>query len=309
MQNRLMQAGLRGLLVLTAIFIVLGLAGTATASTSYFAGTVKIVIGDLEPAYITGSGVATYTGSGGGAHVTTIAAPQSGIVGSDVVIVTDPEGIADNGILSIRITFTAAGGSLGPLNSTATLTQSKQGPTGTGVVRICLFVEGCGINLVAQLAHTTQTVSGLAAGAGVGGQMTLGGSGLIRISIDNRPWTILTASGIDQPDALPASATGRTFSGALGGTTWNYKIKTKMGFAHGPLSATSTVGDGTPASPGVIQFVAPSQTTTNITSTSSKRISNPNVLRYQMVPEPGMMLLIVSGAAGLVVLGRRRMKK
>ena len=45
-----------GLLVLASIFMVLGMAGNATAYTSYFAGTVKIVIGDLEPAFITGSG-------------------------------------------------------------------------------------------------------------------------------------------------------------------------------------------------------------------------------------------------------------
>ena len=98
-------------------------------------------------------------------------------------------------------------------------------------------------------------------------------------------------------------------AGSTNGTTQNFRVRSKMGFAHGPMSASSTLASGSAASPALIQFVAPAQTTTNITSTSSKRISNPNVYKFLLVPEPGMMLLIVSGAAGLVVLGRRRMKK
>ena len=87
------------------------------------------------------------------------------------------------------------------------------------------------------------------------------------------------------------------------------KHAVRRGFAHGPASAASSVALGNATAYGVLQMVTPSQVTTNITSTSSVRIANPQTSHYRFVPEPGMMLLIVSGAAGMAVLGRRRMKK
>jgi hypothetical protein len=308
------------LLVVASAFLVLGLAGSATAGTSYYSGTVKITIGDLEPAYVTGTGVATLNGGAGGTHVTTItlgtATPASGISGATIIPVTDPEGIADNGIISVRITFTAGGGALGPIlagSSASTIIPmtaagNKLGSKG-GLVRLCLFVPGCGLNLPLALVGT-KTLSGLTTGAGVGGQLTIGGSGSLRISIDARPWTILTGTAIDQPDIVPNTSTGLTFSGGAGTVNSHFfTLVTAKGFAHGPASAVSSVALGNGTAYGVIQLVTPSQTTTNITSTSSVRIGNPTVGHYRFVPEPGMMLLIVSGAAGMAVLGRRRMKK
>ena len=191
----------RRLLVLaSALFLVLGMAGSATAGTSYYSGTVKIIIGDLEPAFITGTGVATLNGGAGGTHVTSIAVgtatPGSGISGAAIVPVTDPEGIADNGIISVRITFTAGAGTLGPFlaGSSAsteialTAAGNKIGVSG-GLVRLCLFVPGCGLNLPLDLVGL-RTVSGIATAGGVGGQLTIGGSCFVRVSAAARPGAV-----------------------------------------------------------------------------------------------------------------------
>jgi hypothetical protein len=39
------------------------------------------------------------------------------------------------------------------------------------------------------------------------------------------------------------------------------------------------------------------------------RIPGEVILHFEFVPEPGTMLLLVSGAVGLAVIGRRRMRK
>jgi len=308
-----MQRKLLGIATLLAIF-VLAWAGSATAGTSMYKGTLKVLIGDLQPAILTGTGVATLNGMAGGTHVTTITVASGDIQGSTIIPVTDPVGIADNGIISVRLTATNGGGSLGkivPGGSASTLiplTNNKLG-LGGGLARLCLFFPGCGLNLPLALVGT-KTLSGLNTGVGVGGQQTIGGSGSLRLSIDARPWTILTASAIDQPDVVPNTSTGLTASGGPGTANSHfYTLSTQMGIAQGPAGAASTVALGTPNNPGIIQMVTPAQVTTNITSTSSARISTQVITHYRLVPEPGMLLLLVSGAAGMAVLGRRRMKK
>jgi hypothetical protein len=45
------------------------------------------------------------------------------------------------------------------------------------------------------------------------------------------------------------------------------------------------------------------------TAAISGRIPGSGTLHFEFVPEPGTMLLLVSGAVGLAVIGRRRMRK
>jgi PEP-CTERM motif len=45
------------------------------------------------------------------------------------------------------------------------------------------------------------------------------------------------------------------------------------------------------------------------TSNIAGRIPGATFLRFNFVPEPGTMLLLVSGAVGLAVIGRRRLRK
>jgi len=126
---------------------------------------------------------------------------------------------------------------------------------------------------------------------GVGGLITVGGAGGIRISVEAAPWTIKTATAIDETDAN---------TGAMA-----FHPVTKMGFAHGPASATSS----TAAPSGVVQVVTPSQIRTSLAAGSNHKIGAITTLIIHFVPEPGMLLLLGSGVVGLALLGRNRMRK
>jgi hypothetical protein len=282
---------------------------------SVFGGTLTLSIGDLPEVRYQSVGVATINGgprpgfASVGAHLSRIEISQSVFIGQRVIPVTDPAGIATNGITAIRLTLTNAAATLARPASSNTpggpLTQNTLGLAG-GLARLCIVFggPGCVLNLPLDLA-STHTAGSAEVGFGVGGQQTIGGSGPLLISIDHAPWTILTGSALDQPDAggttdcFPSQAT----------VTSNCVVKTAKGLLHGPASATSSVNLGNANAPGEVQFVSPGQVTTNITATSSLRVQQPSKLRLRMVPEPGLLLLLGSGVTGLAALGSRRMRR
>jgi hypothetical protein len=51
------------------------------------------------------------------------------------------------------------------------------------------------------------------------------------------------------------------------------------------------------------------QVVTNLTNGSNQKIALFGFLHIHFIPEPGMLLLLGSGVAGLVLLGRHRMRK
>jgi hypothetical protein len=89
--------------------------------------------------------------------------------------------------------------------------------------------------------------------------------------------------------------------------TNNGGIETFMeyGFAHGPASATSSTGQTS----GVIQIVTANHTTTVGVPGNTDISGNFTRVLTHYVPEPGLMLLLGSGAAGMALLGRKRMRK
>jgi hypothetical protein len=152
----------------------------------------------------------------------------------------------------------------------------------TGNVRICLFYAGCNsghIDLV-----LGGTLDGKMIGPGVGGTVAAS-SGAIRISLQGAPWTVGTTS-----------IKHRTAGSGI--TTL-----TAMGYALGPQSNTSSAA--TPG--GVVQFVTANQVTT--TGIPRNDITGQIILhRLHFIPEPGLLLLLGSGALGMAMLGRRRMR-
>ena len=81
--------------------------------------------------------------------------------------------------------------------------------------------------------------------------------------------------------------------------------RTAKGFAHGPSSNTSSTANPS----GVVQLITPMQVVTNLTNGSNAKIALFGFLTVHFIPEPGMLLLLGSGVAGLVLLGRHRMRK
>lgn len=268
---------MRKAIVLFSALLLALTAGTASAKTLDWHGTLDIDLGALPTLRMQGSGVATVNGTTGQNHLNTLRL-AGGITGAGTISVTDPE--TTGTIPSIRISATLGTGTLSGISGGGALSQPKL-PIG-GFTRVCLFVPGCANNL--PLNNTTNAGN---TGLGVGGLLTLGGLGAIRISIVNQPWTLGTVSGINQ-----------TVSGG-------FITLSEAGFIHGPASTNSSTATGS----GVVQLIAPQQVSTAGIAGNSSELTLFAALTIHFIPEPGLLLLIGSGVVGLGLLGRSRMKK
>jgi hypothetical protein len=270
---------------------LLAAGGTARAEKLAYYGTHTLEFSNLGhlSVSVTGTGVADVVRSPGG-HLTTLQLTQHFPGGrmNTVIPVTDPAvspDIPSVRITSLRINPQVQGGIFAPISGAATMPL-------TGTIRICLFYAGCNSGAITQVLGQ-QTTSGAYTGVGVGGTFSInpGGTGGIRISVQGAPWTVGTVS-----------VSNATPSGAI--TTL-----TAMGFAHGPASFTSS----TALSGGVLQLVTASQVIAVGIPGSPIPEGEPsgriNTLRLEFIPEPGLLLLLGSGAAGMALLGRKRLKK
>jgi len=264
---------------LALLLASLCLAGEAGAKAIDWSGTLKIDVGVLGGISSFGSGVATVNDSSGGAHLSTLRLAD-GIGGQPGTLpVTDPN--VTGSFKSIRITATIGTGTLTGISGAPPMGKNKL-PI-KGFTRICLFAAGCGTNL--PMNNTTNNGN---TGGGVGGLLTLGGNGAIRVSIEAIPWTLATVSGLNQ-----------TVKG-------NFVTMTRIGFVHGAASGSDS---STAANSGVIQMISPQQATTTGILGNQTAIALFNILTLHFIPEPGLLLLIGSGVVGLGLLGRSRMRK
>jgi hypothetical protein len=280
--------------------LALGMAGVANAAVLNWEGTSWTYLADSPPGVLTGGGVATINGSAGviPAHLNTrrIAASRGQISGTFTRLVTDPESAA-NGV--VAIVYDGVGGGTGTqfaLSGGAASTSAGGGTSPIhGVVKVCLLTTACTMYLPLVLSQPT-TVNGVPGtginAVGVGGLLTAGGYGGIRVSLQAAPWTIKTATVIDQ-----ITPTG---GGAPEFITW-----TARGWAHAPASTTtSTAQPG-----GTFQLVTPNQVVTNLALGTNDKMGSFVVVVYRFIPEPGLLLLLASGVAGLVFLARGRTRK
>jgi hypothetical protein len=281
--------------LLGAALLVLGTSGTALASVLNWEGTNTLLLGDFPKANgVRGGGVATINGTSSLGHINTLrlAASRGQIKGTFTQLVTDPDTI-NNGIYAIQYDGVAGGtGTVGPISggamSTTTLSQNTMSLTGT--VRICLVSTDCASALILELAQMTQ--NGQTIGVGIGGLLTVGADSNVKISIQGAPWTIKTAKVQDQI----------TTTGEVNQLTVTVTLS---GFAHSAASSTSS----TAAPSGVVQLVTPSQVHTNLPLGSNKLVASGQTFFLHFIPEPGLLLLLGSGVAGLALLGRHRMRK
>ena len=283
---------MKRILVLVA---VLALAAPASAVVFEIRADGNLQFSNLGHAQVTssGTGYATVNGSAGPGHLNTIdAGPQPTAVLNTVLAVTDPI-VTAGGIVEVRLTSVRGrgdlqGGVFAPISGAAQNTQlgltQNTVPT-TGFVRICIFYTGCNSGSLDSNLGEGQTANGaFTKGGGIGGVLTIGGSGPIRISLVGGPWTLKTAS-----------VSNRTDNGGI-------TIFSRKGFVHGPASLTSS----TALSSGIVQLVTASQTTTLGIPGNSDKSGNITFARTHFVPEPGLLLLLGSGAVGIALLGYRR---
>ena len=285
----------KGLGLASAMAVVFAVASTAGASPLNWAGTLSFGLGTLPTSTITGGGVATVNGSSGTlpAHLGNLrlAASRGNVTGTGTALVTDPDTYV--GINAVVIEARPGTGTIGPVSGAvapqgAPLTMNVM-PLG-GLARVCLLDLSCTPPNVILIPLTQPTPMGGVKGIGVGGQI-VGIGGNIRISIEAAPWTVKTATAIDQTDDNTGAAA--------------FHNVTRMGFAHGPASGTTSTAQPS----GVLQLVTPSQVRTNLPLGSNVKLSVLTELLIHFIPEPGLLLLLGSGVVGLALIGRSRMKK
>ena len=283
-------------------FLVFGMAGMASGAPLNWQGTSWTILADFPVGVLTGGGVATINESHGviPAHINTmrLAASRGQIGGTFTRPVTDPKLYA-NGIASLIYSNVRGG------TGTNTGISGGAASTGTGygvqaihgIVKICLiFAPNCE-QFLPMILNQPTTVNGIPGpntkGVGVGGLITAGGYGGIRISLQAAPWTVKTATVVDHI-TTPPSGTNRVF------VTFRAK-----GWAHAPVSTTTSTAQPS----GVLQLVTPSQVATNLPLGSNEKLGSFVIVAIHFIPEPGLLLLLGSGVAGLAFLGRRRVRK
>jgi hypothetical protein len=275
--------------IITVGALAVFMAGSASAVVKDFEGTLWLDIGTLPSLVQTGVGVATVVPGGNGDHLTAIGL-DGGITGSDAVAVTDPL-VTAGGLISLRMYATLGGASGEP----AVLSNISVGSSLSGTLTVMGHVALCmAANCAVPLNITFQeTLNGEKIGVGIGGLLTLGGYVGVRVSVEQAPWTIHARTAwtyIDETTGQGAQAT-RTLM--------------QTGFRHGPSSNTST----TALKSGVISFINPMVALTEGIAGNSQHMGLFSRLTIHFIPEPGMILLLGSGIAGLVILGRHRMRK
>jgi len=289
----------RVLSLLAAALLTLGVGFSANARPLNVEGTFTTEIGsDLPPLNNTLGGVATVNSSAGAIPSHLQALRMQGSRGggqtSAMVAITDPL-LQGNGIASIRINSDLGTGTFNPISGGAASTTvlTKNVLPVRGLSKVCLLSTQCTNFLPLQL--TQHVATSMAKGVGIGGLLTIGGgTNPIRISIEAAPWTIKTATRIDQLTTPMTPMGVKVFVNIQ-----------KSGFAHDPSSTTTNTAQPS----GVVQLISPMQIVTNLTSGSSEKLSLFATMKLHFIPEPGMLLLLGSGVAGLVLMGRRRLRR
>jgi hypothetical protein len=287
----------RPLALLTALAL-LAAGGTARAEKLAYYGTHTLEFSNLGNLSVSvmGEGIADVVRSPSG-HLTTLQLTQHFPGGrmNTVISITDPAvsaTIPSVHIASLRINPQVQGGIFAPISGAMGTQLTLATMPLTGTIRICLFHAGCNSGAITQTLGQ-QTINSAYTGVGVGGTFSIssGGTGGIRMTVQGAQWTVGTTS-----------VSNRTDNGAI-------TILTAMGFAHGPLSLTSS----TALPSGVLQLVTASQIISKGLPGGTDPNGDPsgqiNTLRLEFIPEPGLLLLLGSGAAGMALLGRKRLKK
>jgi hypothetical protein len=273
-------------------------ATSAVAATLEWSGTLTVkmpLAGDLPPFVHIGTGVATVNGSAGGiGHINTIRLHHGlSYSGGNNVPETIPlTDVATPTYVTLRATGMRLGRAGGMSNALTLNGISGGAPLGTqntgqppGQMKMCVLFPGCANYMSIPFGKDASNA------VGVGGMFNVNplDKAPFRFSVWGAPWTIGLAS--------IRNVTTETPNGAI--TTYT---KTIQGFVHGPASGSSTA-----AISGVLQVVTPVLVRATLGAPDTWQAWWWMVTLH-FIPEPGMMLLLGSGAAVLLVLGRGRFR-
>jgi hypothetical protein len=251
------------LLARSLVTLLVLVAAAAHADLRVFKATLSLEgINPPQPPLATSFGVATVNGVGTSNHVSNLALP-AGVLPVDTSFSITPT--PSFPVTSVRIDLLNKAGAFAVGGGVLA------GPMALpGNVRLCAL-GACTLFLDAPL-----TINGTR-GLGIGGSV-MGPAG---------PAGALTLKGGAWRTGMASIATS---SGVV----------SRTGFAHGPLSATSSSA----APQGVLQLVTPIA----VSISSVPGVVNPlfGVLDIKFLPEPGAAALMGSGAALLALAGRRR---
>ena len=258
-------------------------AGGAGATVMPVEATLTVEYGTTDPVHLNGVGVATVNSVVGGDRLVSLQVGPIFFGDSDSVLFTDPVVTALVKSYDLR-GVSAQSGFFFDL-SHATTNPAKLGQNTlpiAGITRICLLFSGC---LSATTVEVDFTQNGTR-GVGIGGTITAGNTTGFFISLHHAPWRL-----------APATLLQSTVSGII--------TMMATGYVRGPLSNTSTAAKFG----GTIQLIAPTQVFTDgVPGGYSEVQALFTRLTLNFVPEPGLLLLLGPGVAGLALLGRRRMR-
>ena len=264
----------RSVIVTLVGLLAIGMTGSARAATLDFTGQLALLGWWIRippaPVHGSGSGAAIVNGSAGGTHL------SSFVIGGDAIgpITTSVPGLTIS-VPSVRFT--------GIQNLTGSFGAISGGPPGggpmglSGLMKLCLIFAPCEY---ANVTVPITPVSGV--GFGIGGTQTVAGA--IALTLQHAPWTIgQPVMTIHTPNT---NVTGPTLPG---------------GFVHGPASLTSSTAQPS----GVVQLVTVSKVFTSLTG-AFPEYPAVGILTLHFVPEPGTLLLLGSGVAGLALFAHRK---
>jgi hypothetical protein len=272
--------------------LLVGMASQAQATVLEYEGTLFVSIGTLPPMIAVDTGVATINGSASNSHIGSISF-DGGLTTGATIPLTDP----DNATLitligAIALPTASQNNGLSGLSNGAPIVGDNQMAIAGGGFTICLLFANCVGPLPIPI-----TVNGTV-GAGLGGVFTVNTfatGGAFRLSVQAAPWTLGVAS-------IKSVSTEITTPNGMMTTIISTQLRN--GFAHGPLSGTTSTADIS----GVLQVVTPVRIQTNLNPPTAV-LAVWGILTLHTIPEPGLAILLGSGVAGLVLLGRQRMRK
>jgi PEP-CTERM motif len=246
-----------------------------------FNATLGIAVGALGTLPFVGSGTGTST-----AVLVTI--PADVVTGAPIVPVTANPPIT---AIQVKITGNAKGTFAGnPLTGTMPVygAAAVKGNLGGGPVTL--------VGVPFFTAHDPGSAAG-ANGLGVGGSVliTIGGNPNVYLNVFNTDWT----EGVKTVTGLFYTYTYHIPVGLMASMTIMYQ------YTNGTAMYTGT-DSRTPGGLGQVTLVTPTKVVTNLTGGLLILVVL-GTLTLNFVPEPGTLLLLGSGVAGLAILGRRRM--